>query len=246
MTPFNTQHRPWPLPESAWVMTMRWERLLFAHWAVDADTMRQLIPASLQLDTFDGKAWIGVVPFRMAGTRPACLPALPWLSYFPELNVRTYVIRDGKPGVWFFSLDAGNPISVRLARGLFHLPYFDARMSLNEKAGGVVFRSKRTHSGAPPVELKIRYRPVGDVQLAQPGSLDHWLTERYCFYAEDRRKRLFRCDVHHDPWPLQPAKADITACSLASSLGLALSSAHAILHYSHTLAVHAWPLARVG
>jgi uncharacterized protein YqjF (DUF2071 family) len=125
----ETSHRPWELPRRPWMLAMRWHDLLFMHWPMLHVALRALIPPELALDTFDGTAWIGVVPFRMNGVRPRGLPALPWLSVFPELNLRTYVTTGGKPGVWFFSLDAANPVVVRLARKLFYLPYYDAHMA---------------------------------------------------------------------------------------------------------------------
>src|SRR4051794_18976444 len=122
----QAHQRPWPVPQSPWVMAMQWLDLLFMHWPVPAKALRSYIPRNLEIDTYDGTAWIGVVPFRMAGVRPRMTPALPWLSAFPELNVRTYVTIGGKPGVWFFSLDAGNPVAVEGARSLFHLNYYNA------------------------------------------------------------------------------------------------------------------------
>ena len=144
-------------------MLQSWHDLLFAHWPVSQQAMREQVPASLDLDLFQGKAWISVVPFRMSGIRPRYLPALPWLSAFAELNVRTYVVRDGMPGVYFFSLDAANPIAVRLARRFFHLPYFDADMSLSYNADWIEYSSLRTHRGAAAAEFTARYRPSGPV-----------------------------------------------------------------------------------
>ena len=128
----ETAHRPWPLPTGPWIMSQSWHDLLFAHWPIDASHLRPLIPAALEIDKFQGEAWIGVVPFRMSGVRLRATPALPTLSAFPELNVRTYVTHGGKPGVWFFSLDAANAIAVSVARAWFHLPYFNARMTLRK------------------------------------------------------------------------------------------------------------------
>src|ERR687894_454117 len=154
----RTNHRPYPVPSDPWALSMRWQNLLFMHWPVREDVLRPLIPSALTLDTFDGSAWLGVVPFRMSGVRPRSLPRVPWLSAFPELNVRTYVTAEGKPGIWFFSLDAANPVAVRLARATFRLPYFDAEMSCRLKGDGVRYRSVRTHRGAPRAEFAARYR----------------------------------------------------------------------------------------
>src|SRR3977135_4252914 len=124
----ETAHRPWPLPAGPWVMAQIWHDLLFAHWPVDAALLRPWVRRSCTATTSGGQAWLAVVPFRMTGVRRRGTPPLPWLSAFPELNVRTYVTYGGKPGVWFFSLDAGNSLAVSIARAWFHLPYFLARM----------------------------------------------------------------------------------------------------------------------
>src|SRR6267143_1137061 len=180
MTPVlkEVAHRLWPLPAGPWVMAQSWHDLLFAHWQVDVIVLRSLLPSQLQIDTFEGSAWLAVVPFRMTSVRLRGTPAMPGLSAFPELNVRTYVTCDGKPGVWFFSLDAGNSLAVAIARAWFHLPYFRARMSCSERNGGIEYASHRTHSGAASAGLRGHYRPVGPIFLPQPDTLEHFLTER--------------------------------------------------------------------
>jgi uncharacterized protein len=139
--PFPFEHRGYPPPTRPWVMHQIWHDLLFAHWPVPVKEIRRLVPASLPLDLFEGQAWIGVVPFRMTGIRPRFLPALPWLSAFPEINVRTYVNVQGKPGVYFFSLDATNPVAIQTAQWFFHLPYRRAVMKLQESAGRIHYQS---------------------------------------------------------------------------------------------------------
>ena len=203
-------HRPWPIPSSPWIMSQSWHDLLFAHWPVDAAHLRPLIPAPLDVDKFQSEAWIGVVPFRMSGVRLRATPALPTLSAFPELNVRTYVSHSGKPGVWFFSLDAANAIAVSVARAWFHLPYFNARMRCENRNGWIEYSSERTHRGAPAAKLHASYRPTGEVFRAQPGTLDHFLTERYCLYAAAAKGQLTRGEIQHAPWQLQPAQADFS------------------------------------
>ena len=236
--------RPWPLPDGPWVMAQSWHDLLFAHWLVPREALRPLVPASLPLDTRGGEAWIGVVPFRMTGIRPRFLPAVPWLSAFPELNVRTYVTRDGKPGVFFFSLDAANPVAVVAARRFYHLPYFRARMSLTHDGDGVGYASQRSHRGAPPAEFRARYGPMGPVGRAEAGSLAHWLTERYCLYAVDPAGGVWRCEIHHEPWPLQPAEATIQTNTMTRPLDLELRGAP-LLHFARRLDVAVWPLQAV-
>jgi len=233
-------HRPWPLLAGRWVMAQTWHELLFAHWPVGAAQLRPLIPAGLEVDVFEGKAWLGVVPFRMSGVRLRGTPAVPGLSAFPELNVRTYVVAGGKPGVWFFSLDAANGIAVAVARAWFHLPYFRARMSCTERNGWIEYQSERVHGGAPSAKLRGRYRASGEVFASRRGTLEHFLTERYCLYAQDAKGRLIRGEIHHAPWPLQPAQAEFTANTMAQAAGVTLRPAEPVLHFAKRLDVVVW------
>lgn len=223
-----------------WVMSMIWEDLLFMHWPVPAEQLRRFIPLGLELDLYQGQAWIALVPFRMAETHPRFLPSLPGLSAFPELNVRTYVTRGGMPGVWFFSLDAGSRLAVRGARRLFHLPYFDADIRIARPDGAFHYQSRRTHKGAAPAELEVIYSPAGPVYRAADGSLEDWLTARYCFYADDDEGSLFRCPVHHKPWRLQPAKARILRNTMTEPLGMKLPDTEPLLHFSEKTVVAGW------
>jgi uncharacterized protein YqjF (DUF2071 family) len=240
----DATHRPTPLPRGPWVMFQRWHELLFAHWAVPSEPLRARLPAGLELDTFAGEAWLGLVPFRMSAVRLRGTPALPGVSAFPELNLRTYVRHGAHRGVWFFSLDAASRIGVRIARAWFHLPYFDARMACEEHAGEVRYRSLRTHRGAPPAELVARYAPVAPVERARPETLEHFLTERYCLFTADARGRLLRGDIHHRPWPLQRARAELERDTLAEASGLARPVGAPLLHYAHALDVLIFPLRR--
>jgi len=242
----RTQHRPWPLPARRWGWNQRWEALLFAHWPLPASALAPLLPADLELDTFEGQAWLGVVPFRMRDVRPRWSPSVPGISAFPELNVRTYVRAGGRAGVWFLSLDADNALAVAMARGLFHLPYFRARMSCRETAGQdegeLSYSSERRHRGAPDAIFEGSYRPTGPVFEASPGTLEHWLTERYCLFTTDRRGRLWRGDIHHQPWPLQIAEARIDRNSMASAHGLTLPECEPQLLFAEELDVAIWSL----
>ncbi|MDQ3832089.1 MAG: DUF2071 domain-containing protein [Actinomycetota bacterium] len=242
----RTEHRPYPLPKGAWVLRMRWLDLLFMHWPVPETSLRSLVPPALKLDTFDGSAWLGITPFRMERTHPRFLPAVPWLSSFPELNVRTYVTVEGKPGIWFFSLDAGNPIAVRLARATFSLPYFDAEMSSRASGGEVRYRSVRTHKGAPPARFAASYRSTGEPFRSRPGTLEYFLTERYCLYSADvRGRRVWRGDIHHLPWPLQEAESELEEFQMTAQIGVTLPDAKPLLHYARCLDVVAWPPRRI-
>lgn len=239
-------HRPWPLPRAPWVMGQRWSNLLFIHRQATVDAVRALVPPALTLDLRDGTAWVSVTPFYLSHLRPRGIPPLPRVSEFPELNVRTYVTYGGKPGVYFFSLDAGNALAVYGARLLYHLPYFRASMSVHEARDGTLhYRSRRTHRGAPAAELSAQYRPSGAVTHSKPGSLDHWLTERYCLYALDTMRRLYRAEIHHHPWPLQPAEAEVEHDTMAAAAGLTLPAAPSRLSFSRRIDVVVWAPGRV-
>jgi len=240
-------HRPWPLPAGAWIMAQTWHDLLFAHWPVPAAALRPHIPAHLEIDTYEAQAWLAVVPFRMSGVRLRGTPAMPWLSSFPELNVRTYVTLGGKPGVWFFSLDAGNPLAVAIARSWFHLPYFRAQMFCEERDGWIYYRSERTHRDVPSGLLEARYRPVGEVFSAKPGTLEHFLTERYCLYTADARGRIIRGEIHHPPWPLQLAEASFGRNTMAQASRLSLPNLSSPLpHFSRRQDVIVWQPQRIA
>ena len=241
----NADHRAYPVPAGPWALSMSWHDLLFMHWPVSAEELRPLIPSALNLDTFDGDAWLGVVPFRMSGVRPRLLPAVPGLSGFPELNLRTYVSAGRRPGIWFFSLDAHNPVAVRLARATFHLPYFDARMSSRKEGDGISYRSIRTHRGAPPAEFAGSYRPAGEPFESRPGSLENFLTERYCLYAADGKGRVRRGEIHHQLWPLRPAEVEVETLRMTEQIGVALPDTPPLLHFSERLDVLAWPPRRL-
>ncbi len=237
----SADHRPWGVPRSPWVMAMRWERLLFAHWPVDAAALAAVLPGELEVEEFDGTAWLGVVPFEMRGVRLRGLPPAPGLSRFPELNVRTYVTVGGKPGVYFFSLDAAHRLAVRTARRWFGLPYHYAEMSCRRDGQGFThYLSRRADERGPRATFAGKYRPVAAVKPAQPGSLDAFLTERYCFYTVDGAGVIRRSEVHHAPWPLQQAEAELQVCDMTAMLGLDLPPTPAVLHYADRLVVAAW------
>jgi len=233
-------HRAWPLPRRAWVMAQSWHDLLFTHWPAEAEQLRRQIPDALAIDTYNGQAWVGVVPFRMSGVRLRGTPAMPGVSAFPELNVRTYVTAEGKPGVWFFSLDAANALAVAVARRWFHLPYHRARMSCDRGNGWIEYASERTHRGASDAKLVARYRGVGEAFAPQAGSLEHFLTERYCLYAADRNGRIFRGEIHHAPWALQAGEAELHVNTMAAAAGITLPRMQPLLHFARRQDMVAW------
>jgi len=236
----DVRHRPWPLPDAPWIMTQTWHDLLFAHWPVAVAALRDVIPPALELDLFDRQGWLGVVPFHMTNVAPRGVPALPWVSAFPELNVRTYVRAYGKPGVYFFSLDATSPLAVAVARAVFRLPYFQASIDVDVDAAGIRYHCRRTARGAAPAEFRARYRPAGPAHAAAPGSLEYFLTERYCLYTVDGRARVRRLEIHHLPWALQQAEADIEANTMAGAAGIRLASTAPLLHFARRQDTIAW------
>jgi uncharacterized protein YqjF (DUF2071 family) len=235
-------HRPWPLPRSPWIMGQRWSNLLFAHWPVSPDVLRPLVPPRLALDLFEGTGgWVSVTPFYLSRLRPWGFPAAPWISEFPELNVRTYVTLEDKPGVYFFSLDAGSQLAVYAARSLFHLAYYEAAMTLHEARDGTIFyHSRRTHAGAAAADFSARYRPTGSGAPAAPGTLDHWLVERYCLYAVEHETSVYRAEIHHRPWLLQPADARIELNTMGTAAGIPLEGPPSRVTFSSRLDVVVW------
>jgi len=233
-------HRPWPLPRRSWVMAQSWHDLLFAHWPVPTQLLRGQIPEALAIDTYNGQAWVGVVPFRMSGVRLRGMPAVPGTSAFPELNVRTYVTAEGKPGVWFFSLDAANALAVAVARRWFHLPYYRARMACERQGEWIEYASERTHRGAPAAKLVARYRGVGEAFAPQAGSLEHFLTERCCLYAADLNGRIFRGEIHHAPWLLRAGEAELSVNTMTTAAGIGLPPVKPLLHFAKRQDMVAW------
>ncbi len=216
-----TAHRPWPLPDRPWLLTMDWEDLAFLHWRVAAASLQPLLPPGVELDRFAGDAWLGVVPFRMARTRLRALPPVPTTRAYPELNVRTYVRAGDVPGVWFFSLDVASRLTVAAARLGFGLAYFAARSACRRDGDTVRFRSERTDRRGPPAAFAARWRAIGEHRPARPGTLEHFVTERYCLFAS-RRGRVVRGDIAHAPWQLAPAHVDVERCDVARLLAIAL------------------------
>ncbi len=230
----------WPVPRTNWSMAMTWHDLLFMHWPVDAERLRAVVPAGMDLDLFDGQAWLGVVPFHMTGIRHRMLPKIPFLSAFPELNVRTYVTVNGRPGVYFFSLDAAHALAVAVARATFHLRYFRARISARDDGGAMHYKSVRIHRGAPPATFEARYRPTGQARLSSPGTLDHFLTERYCLYSADATGGVHCGQIAHLPWQLQPAEAEILDNTMTAQLRIPLPADAPLLHFAKRMDVVAW------
>jgi uncharacterized protein YqjF (DUF2071 family) len=233
-------HRPWPMPGTPWVMTQTWHDLLFAHWPIEPSLMAARVPNVLDLDLFEGTAWLGIVPFRMTNVAPRGVPPLSWMSAFPELNVRTYVRVGDKPGVFFFSLDATNRMAVTTARVLFGLPYHRAAMEMKHDGDTVEYRSRRGGDAAADALFDGTYEPCGAAFQPAPGTLDYFLTERYCLYTVNRSARPTRVDIHHAPWSLQRATATLRTNTMAAASGIQLPATAPILHFSRRQDAVAW------
>jgi uncharacterized protein YqjF (DUF2071 family) len=230
------RHRFYPI-------AMTWYDLAFIHWPFNPESVQKLIPPSLELDTFEGKAYIGVVPFGMKGVGYPLLRNLPG-SKFLELNVRTYVKAEGCSGVWFFSLDAASAPAVWFCGRYFFLPYYFAKMKM------VLGEDKVCHyyssrAGEKSSRFEAHYQPAGPVYRSKAGELDHWLTERYCLFSQDPSGKIYRCDIRHDPWPLQPGRAEIAENSMLAPLGLAIPAEPPLVHFAKRLKVKASHLIRV-
>jgi uncharacterized protein YqjF (DUF2071 family) len=233
------EHRPWPLPARGWTMGQTWEDLLFAHWRVPVEELRTHVPPDLEVEEFDGSGWVGLTPFRLTALRGRGMLPIPYASEFLELNVRTYVTAQEKPGIWFFSLDASSRLAVEVARRTYRLPYFHARMSATRRADWIAYECARIDEAGRV--FSGRYRPAGAVSHAEPGTLEWFLTERYCLYTNDRGATA-RAEIHHELWPLQPAEAEI---DLASISPVELRG-DPLVHFSRRQDVVIWPLQHVA
>lgn len=233
-------------PDARPVMYQRWRTLLFLHWELPPEVVAPLLPPGLTLDTFEGRAYVGLVPFTMEGVRPRGLPAVRALSDFHETNVRTYVHHEGRdPGVWFFSLEAANALAVRLARAWFKLPYHHARMTLTrEPDGWISYRSERGWPPPVPATCAVRCRPHGALATSTPGTLQHFLVERYFLYTH-ARGQLLRGQVHHPAYSVQPAEVTGLDESLLSASGLARPDVAPMALFSPGVDVEVFGLTRV-
>lgn len=235
-------------PDQQVLLHQNWHHLLFLHWEIPPQELQALLPPRLTLDTFEGKAYVGLVPFTLTGVRPILTPPLPWISTFHEINVRTYVHLDGRdPGVWFFSLDASSTIAVAAARAAYRLPYFEAEMELRTGAGAlpeIELDSRRIDArGVLPANAHLRYRAVeGPVRPAAPGTLEHFLIERYILYTEDEQHQLYRARVHHQPYPVQRAEVRHLEETMIWSAGVRRAEQPAMRHYAREVNVKVYPL----
>jgi uncharacterized protein YqjF (DUF2071 family) len=242
--PHRADHRPWPMPKRPWVMAQTWKHLLFAHWRVPVTALEPVVPKALPIDTFAGQAWVAVTPFEVKALRLHGTAPIPFVSSFLEANVRTYVIVDEKPGIFFFSLDAESRLAVAAARRFYRLPYFPATMSAERDGERISYRTRRTQSDAPSAELVAEYRPSGAQFRAEVDSIEHWLTERYCLYTLDEDQRVLRGEIQHPPWSLQAAEAELHVNTMLDETELAVGDPD-LLHFAERQDVVFWRLARL-
>ena len=237
----SIRQRPGSLP----VMYQSWRKLLFMHWKLPPELLRPHIPNRLQIDTFDGQAWIAVTPFIVRNLRPVFLPPFPWLSDFNEVNVRTYVHYDGVPGVWFFSLDADSVLAVAGASTAYRLPYRHARIRFREEKDQIFYSSRRIAYPVPPADLELSWRKGEMLGEAEPDSLEFYLVERYCLYAVDGSE-VYRARIHHPPWKLQRAELVSLRSTMLERQGLPQPAGEPLLHYSEIQDTAIWPLQKVS
>jgi len=232
-------HRPFPLPRAPWVMGQSWDRLLFAHWRVPPRELELLVPSGLAIDTYEGEAWLGVTPFRVVGLHPRLLPPLPRVSTFLETNVRTYVIRDGTPGIFFFRLLATSRIAVEGARLGYSLPYRCAEGSMRCDDDITDYLIRLKGPGAEQAQMHVRYAAASRFSPAPRRSLEHWLVERYCLYTQTPGGQLLRTHIHHAPWSITPAKVSMNLQGLAPA---ALGALHPqpLVHHADRQHVLVW------
>jgi uncharacterized protein YqjF (DUF2071 family) len=225
-------------------MRMHWSCLAFFHWPIDPRKVRHLVHEGLEIDTFDGRAWVGLVPFTMPLVRHVGWPRVPTMNSFHECNVRTYVTRDGVPGVWFFSLDAASRLAVWGARTFWNLPYHHARIDLRREGARIEYGVRR--SGDARATMRCAWEVGAPLPRSTPDTLAHFLAERYCLYSVDRGGRLMRGRIQHDPWPLREARVVALDDGLVRAAGIDLDidprANPAIAYHADDLHVDAWGL----
>lgn len=228
---------------TSWTMEQEWSNLCFLHYAIDPNILRERIPAGMELDTYEGQAYLSIVPFHMKKIRLREMPSLLSMR-FGELNLRTYVTYEGRPGVYFYSIDADSWLGGQLAQLMYHLPYYDADISLVENENQFEFHSVR-HGRGPVGEFSCLYRPISEVFEAQAGTLDAWLTQRYSLFSTDSVGRIYRGDIEHGSWQLQRAEATIPCNTLFEAVGLPRPLEEPRAFYVADIVTHCWPLKRL-
>ncbi len=235
----RSDHLPFAMPDRPFALSQEWRHLTFMHWEVDVEKLQPHIPEGLEIDLFEGKAYVGTIPFLMKNVRPRLLPAVPGISTFPEFNIRTYVVKNGKPGVLFLTLDAQSRITCYHAPRKYGLPYRYAKCNISTKDGIYKWNSKRKSDGAV---LSGECRPKGDLMQAEKGSLEEFLFERYSLYTNHRNK-IHMAYTQHNPWQYKEGEVEITDNSLTESYDLGIDVLKPeYVHISDGVHVHTWPI----
>ncbi|MFS0555987.1 YqjF family protein [Brevibacillus sp. 179-C9.3 HS] len=236
-----------PAQYTGWTMTQTWEHLLFLHWAISPASIQELIPAGLALDTYAGKAWISIIPFLLSGVRLRRMPYVPYTTTFPEINVRTYVKAKGKSGVFFLSLDASNPLVIKIAKYWYRLPYYPAQMTFHRQGSLIDFTSRRIGDASLSPLFRGSYQPVADTFMTQEATLIHWLTERYTLFCTcNRTNQIMYADVFHEPWQLQQATYHIRENSMTQNLAFPLADSPDLALYARGVRSFIWPIQRIA
>lgn len=226
-------------------MRQTWKNLLFLHWPISPKQLQPFIPSPLKIDIFEEHAWIGIIVFYMDGIYPRGLSVKSLTPKFAEVNVRTYVLLDGKPGVYFLSLDVPDWASNTIAKRWYRLPYHPAKTSIYKEEQSYHCESIRKGSTIKPITLKGKYKPISGVFFPQEGTLDHWLTERYCLYSM-KKNHIYCGEIHHRPWPLQKVETEISQNTMFSTFQWNLSDAPPISHYSKGVDTLIWNIKRIN
>ncbi|MFD0770574.1 YqjF family protein [Bacillus sp. CGMCC 1.60114] len=238
-------HRPFPISSKKWIMRQTWRNVFFLHWPIRPEALRPHIPAPLQMDTFDHYAWLGIVAFVMGGIYPRNFPFISITPRFSEVNVRTYVQYDGKPGVYFLSLDVQNWASYTIAKRWYRLPYYPAQISFQNEDKTIHCQSIRKGKINTQIAFNGSFIPSPEVNFANTGTIDHWLTERYCLYSADKRGNIYCGEIHHSPWPLQKIETEIGMNTLFSPFHSGLSKEKPISHFSKGIDSLIWNIKRI-
>ncbi|KKI92857.1 hypothetical protein WQ54_06630 [Bacillus sp. SA1-12] len=238
-------HRPFPLPSKKYIMRQTWRNLLFLHWPIPIEKLRPHIPSALQIDTFNGSAWLGIILFVIDGIFPFGVSSLSLTPRFPEINVRTYVKCNGKPGIYFMSIDVGNWASLKIAKKWYRLPYHSAEISFRKEGQTFHCQSRRKGYEHTPIVFKSKYVPISGVYFPKEGTLDHWLTERYCLFSSHNGINIYCGEIHHRPWPLQKAEIELGINTLFTPYQFDLSGVNPIAHFSTGVDSLMWNIKKI-
>ncbi len=229
-----------------WIMSQSWRNLLFIHWPIPPEILRPHIPSTLEIDTYNRSAWLGVVVLVIEGIHPRGLSSISLTPTFPEINVRTYVHYDGKPGVFFLSLDVENWASNTIAKRWYHLPYKKAAVTFRKEGQTFYCKSVRKEKASPPFSFQVKYSPVSEVYFPKEGTLDHWLTERYCLFSSNNGSNIFCGEIQHCPWPLQKAEAEINRNTLLTRYKINSTEIQPISYFSKGVDTLFWNIKKVN